>query len=106
MTLFELEYNLIVVCVELGCEKLLPYYLHHGVYKPDNSFIEGAVFVSPRGSTYSKFVEKSKQYGNTAVRTLVVNGAKDEYINTNVTAQLTLVPRCEVNFYDAYNYSF
>ena len=84
------------MCVEQGCEKILPYYLNHGVYRVDNSFIEGAVFISPRGTTYSKYVQPTKSHMNTATRTVVVNGGKDSYINMEVNQQLTLIPRCEV----------
>ena len=98
VSLFELEYNLILVCIEQGCEKILPYYLKHGVYKQDNSFIEGAIFVSPRGTTYNKFIEPDKSHMNTATRTLDVNGGKDQYLNMEVNKQLSLIPRCEVRF--------
>ncbi|KAL5255802.1 hypothetical protein ACHWQZ_G011134 [Mnemiopsis leidyi] len=97
VSLFELEYNLILVCIEQGCEKILPYYLKHGVYKQDNSFIEGAIFVSPRGTTYNKFIEPDKSHMNTATRTLDVNGGKDQYLNMEVNKQLSLIPRCEIH---------
>ena len=51
-----MEYNLVLVAVEEGCEMILPYYLQHGVYSRNNSFIEGAVLISPRGD-----VDKLKQ---------------------------------------------
>ena len=55
------------------------------------------MFVSPRGTTYSKYVQPTKSHMNTATRTLVVNGGKDEFINTEVNQQLNLIPRCEVS---------
>ena len=102
VSLFELEYNLILVCIEQGCEKILPYYLNHGVYKQDNSFIEGAIFVSPRGTSYSKFIKADRSHMNTATRTLDVNGGKDQFLNMEVNKQLSLIPRCEVS----HNYNY
>ena len=99
VSLFELEYNLILVCVEEGCSRLLPYYLNHGVYRTDNSFIEGAIFVSPRGEDYSRYVLPGKSNIPTGARTLVVSGGKDEFINMDINNQLNMIPRSEVCFH-------
>lgn len=57
VSLFELEYNLVVVCLEEGCDRVLPYYLSHGVYQKENAFIEGAVLVAPRGDNLAKYID-------------------------------------------------
>lgn len=98
-----MEYNLIIVCVELGCEKILPYYLNHGVYRTNNRFIEGAVLISPRGTTYDKYIQEDHQYKPTATRTVVVNGGKDSFINMDVNRLLSMVPRCEVKLKTKHN---
>ena len=54
------------------------------------------MFVSPKGSQYSKYVETGKANLPTATRTVVINGAQDEYINSYVNKQLSMVPRTEV----------
>ena len=82
--------------MEQGCDKLIPYYLKKGVYNSKNTFIEGAVFISPRGTSYINNVKPGKRTLPTATRTVVVNGAKDSYINGDVNTQLGKIPRTEV----------
>ena len=60
------------------------------------------MFISPRGTTYSNFVDPAKSHMNTATRTVVVSGSKDQFVNMEVNEQLDLIPRCEVRLFIVY----